>query len=152
MKVNLRKATPKDEASVVDFDYKLNMVEHVALKRAEKIAKAIREEECFIIEADSCAVGFALFDYRFFDQGWIELLVVEEEHRGKGIGVEVLRLLCKQSKTSKVFTSTNRFNTPMQRALDKAGFSFAGEIIGLDEGDPERFYFKIREDREDPAP
>jgi hypothetical protein len=30
----------------------------------------------------------------------------------------------------------------MQRALKKADFTFAGELKGLDEGDPELFYFK----------
>lgn len=30
----------------------------------------------------------------------------------------------------------------MKRTLEKAEFSFAGEIKGLDEGDPELFYFK----------
>ena len=35
----------------------------------------------------------------------------------------------------------------MQKALMKAGFSFAGKLIGLDEGDPELFYFKTTDDR-----
>ena len=30
----------------------------------------------------------------------------------------------------------------MQKALKKAGFVFAGEVKGLDEGDPELFYYK----------
>jgi hypothetical protein len=30
----------------------------------------------------------------------------------------------------------------MQRALTKANFAFAGELNGLDDGDPERFYYK----------
>jgi hypothetical protein len=30
----------------------------------------------------------------------------------------------------------------MQRALTKADFSFAGEINGLDDGDPELFYYR----------
>lgn len=36
----------------------------------------------------------------------------------------------------------------MQRALSKVGFSFAGEIIGLDEGDPELFYYKQTDNRQ----
>ncbi len=35
----------------------------------------------------------------------------------------------------------------MQKALNKAGFSFAGKIEGLDEGDPELFYFKTTDNR-----
>ena len=99
-------------------------------------------EECFIIMADNRAVGFVLFDYRFFDQGWIELIVIEEKYRGKGIGVQAIDLVCKQCKTNKIFTSTNESNAQMQKALTKVGFSFAGKINGLDDGDPELFYYK----------
>lgn len=140
--INLRKATLKDKALVVGFDYNLDKVEHIELKREEKIIKAISDEECFIILADDRTVGFAIFDYRFFDQGWIELIVIEEKYRGKGIGPQAIDLICNQCKTNKVFTSTNSSNTQMQKALIKVGFSFAGKINGLDDGDPEIFYFK----------
>ena len=140
--ISLRKATTDDRALVVEFDYNLDKVEHVELKREEKIKKAISEEECFIILTDNSPVGFAIFDYRFFDLGWIELIVIDEKHKGHGIGVDAIDLICQQSKTNKVFTSTNRSNTRMQKALSKAGFSFAGEVIGLDDGDPELFYYK----------
>ena len=141
-KVNLRKAIIEDQALVIDFDYRLDQVEHVELKRAEKIVKAISQEECFIILANDAAVGFVIFDYRFFDLGWIELIVLDEIHRGKGIGVQAIDLICQQCTTNKLFTSTNSSNLPMQRALAKAGFSFAGKLDGLDEGDPELFYYK----------
>ena len=140
--ISLKKATIKDKALVVDFDYSLDAVEHIELKREEKITKAILDKECFIILADNRAVGFVIFDYRFFDQGWIELIIIEEKYRGKGIGGQAIDLICKQCKTNKVFTSTNSSNIQMQKALSKVGFSFAGEINGLDEGDPELFYLK----------
>ncbi len=140
--ISLKRATVNEKALVVDFDYNLNEVEHIELRREEKIAKAISDEECFIIMADNKAVGFVIFDYRFFDQGWIELIIIEEKYRGKGIGVQAIDLICRQSKATKVFTSTNSSNTQMQKALAKAGFSFAGKIDGLDDGDPELFYYK----------
>jgi hypothetical protein len=31
----------------------------------------------------------------------------------------------------------------MQRALAKAGFSFAGQLTGLDEAEPELFYYRL---------
>jgi RimJ/RimL family protein N-acetyltransferase len=82
------------------------------------------------------AVGFVIFDYRFFGQGWIELVVIDEKYRGKGIGAQVFDLLCKQCETDKIFTSTNTSNLCMQRALTKSGFTFAGKLDGLDDGDP----------------
>ena len=140
--ISLKRATIKEKDVVVGFDYRLNQAEHVQLNRAEKIKKAILDQECFIIFANKRAVGFLLFDYRFFDQGWIELIVIEEQERGKGIGGQAMNLLCKQCKTEKIFTSSNSSNVQMQKALTKIGFSFAGEIIGLDDGDPELFYYK----------
>ena len=140
--ISLRKATIKDKVLVVDFDYNLDKVEHIELRREEKITKAILDEECFIILANNRAVGFVIFDYRFFDQGWIELIILDEKYRGKGIGGQAIDIICKQCKTNKVFTSTNSSNIRMQKALRKVGFSFAGKIDGLDDGDPELFYYK----------
>lgn len=140
--IGLRKATNRDKAIVVDFDYSLDKDEHIKLNREEKITKAISNDECFIILADKQEVGFVIFDYRFFDQGWIELIIIDEEYRGKGIGGKVFDLIGEQCKTNKVFTSTNCSNTRMQRALTKADFVFAGELNGLDDGDPELFFYK----------
>ena len=104
------------------------------------------DEECFIILANNKAVGFVIFDYRFFGQGWIELIIIAEKYRGKGIGGQAFDLICKQCKANKVFTSTNSSNIQMQKALSKVGFSFAGKINGLDDGDPELFYYKKAKD------
>jgi RimJ/RimL family protein N-acetyltransferase len=140
--IKIRQATINDKATAVDLDYRLDKDEHIKLKREEKITKAILDGECFLISADDKEVGFVIFDYRFFDQGWIELIIIDEKHRGKGIGKKVFEIICEQCKSEKVFTSTNHSNTQMQRALEKADFSFSGELKGLDEGDPELFYYK----------
>ncbi len=140
--ISHRKATVNDKTIVVDFDYRLDKDEHVRLSREEKITKAIVDDECFIILQNDREIGFVIFDYRFFDQGWIELLIIDEEYRGKGIGGKTLEFICEQCRTNKVFTSTNSSNTQMQRALTKAGFSFSGKLNGLDDGDPELFYYR----------
>lgn len=140
--ITLRKATIQDKALAIDIDRQLDKVEDVELNRAAKITKAISDGHCFIISADDTDAGFTIFDYRFFEQGWIELIIIEEASRRKGIAVSALELICKQSKTDKVYTSTNQSNLPMQKALGKAGFTYAGKIEGLDKGDPELFYYK----------
>ena len=147
-KVSVRLATKKDKSLAVAFDYALDKEQHIELKRKEKITKAISDKECFIVLSGSKAVGFVLFDYRFFGQGWIELIIIDEKHRGKGIGGQVFHLICQLCKTDKVFTSTNSSNLPMQKALTKVGFTFAGKLDGLDEGDPELFYYKKIENHE----
>jgi len=128
--IRLRKATSKDKSIVVNFDYRLDKEEHVKLNREEKIKKAISNDECFLILADDIEVGFVIFDYRFFDQGWIELIIIDDQYRGKGIAGKTFDLIGNQCKSDKLFTSTNRSNTAMQKALAKSGFSFAGEING----------------------
>jgi RimJ/RimL family protein N-acetyltransferase len=140
--IKIRQAGINDKATAVDLDYRLDKDEHIKLKREEKITKAILDGECFVISADDKEVGFMIFDYRFFNQGWIELIIIDEKYRGKGIGTKVFDIICEQCKSDKVFTSTNRSNSQMQRALKKADFTFAGELKGLDEGDPELFYYK----------
>jgi RimJ/RimL family protein N-acetyltransferase len=139
--IKLREAINDDKVFAVDLDYRLDKDEHIKHNREEKIAKAIMDGECFIILVDNQEAGFVIFDYRFFDQGWIELIIIDEAYRGKTIAVKTFNLLIEQCRTNKIFTSTNRSNTPMQRALAKADFTFAGEINGLDDGDPERFYY-----------
>jgi RimJ/RimL family protein N-acetyltransferase len=149
-RITLRRATIEDKSIAVDFDFQLDKIEHVELRREEKITKAISNDECLIILQGNRKVGFVIFDYRFFDQGWIELIIIDETYRGKGIGGKVFDILCEQCKSDKVFTSTNRSNVQMQRALEKAAFTFAGEIKGLDDGDPELFYYKkINEPKND---
>lgn len=140
--VRLKVATIEDSETAVGIDYRLDQDEHIRLNRMDKISKAIAENSCYMIIASNENVGFLIFDYRFFDQGWIELLIIDEEHRGKGIGVKAIELICKHCITSKLFTSTNRSNLRMQRALEKVEFIFAGELIGLDSNDPECFYYK----------
>lgn len=140
--IRLRKATIEDRAIVVDFDYSFDKEEHIKLNREEKIIKAISNEECFLILVDTQEVGFVIFDYLFFDQGWIELIIIDEKYRGKGIGGKTFDPICEKCNNDKVFTSTNSSNTQMQRALTKADFTFAGELKGLDDGDTELFYYK----------
>ena len=149
--IRLRKALHKDKAVAVGFYNSIEQEEEVSLYREEKIAKAILDETCFIILANSKAIGFVIFDYRFFDQGWIELIIIGEAYRGKGVGGKVFDLIGERCEAEKVFTSTNRSNTRMQRALAKAGFSFAGRLIGLDEGDPELFYYRLTKEKNQPT-
>ena len=145
--IKLRKALHKDKAVAVGFYNSIEQEEQTELDREEKIGKAILEETCYIILAGHRAVGFVIFDYRFFGQGWIELMILDEAYRGKGIGGKVFDLLGEQCKAEKLFTSTNRSNTRMQKALAKAGFSFAGQLTGLDEVDPELFYYRLYSER-----
>lgn len=141
--VSLRLATKRDKSLAVAFDYALDKDQHIELKREGQITKAISEGECFIVLVSNDAAGFVIFDYRFFGQGWIELIIINDQYRGRGISKQVFDLICKQCKAEKVFTPTNSSNLRMQKALTKSGFTFAGKLNGLDDGGSELFYCKI---------
>ena len=79
-----------------------------------------------------------LDDGYFFGKPFISLLIVSPEARRLGLGAGLLSH--HSSAHPEVWTSTNRSNTAMRTLLDKAGWRYCGELSGLDEGDPERFY------------
>ena len=76
-------------------------------------------------------------DY-FFGKPFISLLIVSPEARRLGLGAGLLSH--NSSAYPEVWTSTNQSNSAMRKLLDKVGWRYCGELSGLDEGDPERFY------------
>ncbi|MEM9682168.1 MAG: GNAT family N-acetyltransferase [Pseudomonadota bacterium] len=74
----------------------------------------------------------------FFGKPFISLLVVSPDARRLGLGTGLLSH--NASAHPEVWTSTNRSNSAMRKLLDKAGWQYCGELCGLDDGDPERFY------------
>ncbi|MGQ0543366.1 MAG: GNAT family N-acetyltransferase [Blastocatellia bacterium] len=87
-------------------------------------------------------MAYAVLNYKFYDNGWIEMLHVHPQFRRQGIGSALIRHLINACRTLKLFTSTNQSNFPMQRLLATLEFDRSGFIENLDEGDPELVYFK----------
>ena len=133
MNIKLIRATSDDLDIVIDID---------DLNRAELWKKAIAKNECFLILDGAGVVGFVVFNYSFFGVGWLEMIEIRKDLRGKGIGEKTIELIIKMCKVPKIFISTNKSNTPMRKLLTKMNFTFSGELNGLDEGDPELFYYK----------
>ncbi|MGB0496741.1 MAG: GNAT family N-acetyltransferase [Rubricella sp.] len=107
--------------------------------RAAYIRSVAERSGLRIAAVEGALQGFACLDDRyFFGKPFVSLLVVAPEARRRGIGASLLAA-CAQA-TPDVWTSTNRSNGPMRALLDAAGWRYCGEVSGLDEGDPERFY------------
>ena len=74
---------------------------------------------------------------------------VAESSKGKGVAGELFRYafeLAKRAGCPSVRIDTHAENLPMQRALEKAGFTPCGTIFligGREDGDPRRAYEKI---------
>ncbi|MER5891907.1 GNAT family N-acetyltransferase [Streptomyces sp. NPDC001876] len=96
-------------------------------------------------EDASGALGYCVVEYTFFEQGFVTMLMVAPAARGRGVGARLLAHAAASRTTPKLFTSTNVSNQPMQRLLQRAGWSPVGLLHGLDEGDPELFYLCPRE-------
>ena len=110
--------------------------------RRDKISKAAANKECFKILHNGITVGVAIVHYYFFENGFIDLIVIGDGYRRQGLGGAAVKKICGICRTKKLFTSTNASNGPMRGLLEKLGFKFAGEVVGLDDGDPELFYYK----------
>ncbi len=85
--------------------------------------------------------AFSCLDHHyFFEKPFLSLLIVAPDVRRLGLGAALLSHGTEEFP--EVWTSTNRSNAPMRALLEKDGWEFCGEVTGLDEGDPERFYKK----------
>ena len=84
--------------------------------------------------------------YKFFDNGFVDMLHVDPDHRRCGVGSSILKHIESVCRTAKLFTSTNLSNLPMQGFLAHNGFHLCGTVHGLDPDDPELFYLKQIDD------
>lgn len=140
--MELRIAAITDADAIVAFD-------HVAASepaRIQFIHDQIKSSACYVAVIDAKVVAYAVLNYKFYDNGWIEMLYIHPQFRRQGIGSALIRRLINECRTPKLFTSTNQSNFPMQRLLAALQFDRSGFIDNLDEGDPELVYFKrVRE-------
>ncbi|AXE80530.1 GNAT family N-acetyltransferase [Streptomyces atratus] len=99
-------------------------------------------QQGLVIAAEDASglLGYCVAEYTFFEQGFVTMLMVTPSARGRGVGHRLLDAVAASCTTPKLFTSTNVSNQPMQRLLQRAGWSPVGLLHGLDEGDPELFY------------
>lgn len=134
--MEIRKASaPQDIARAVTLDDTHSAsggrADHIAaVAQAGGLSVAVTRDE---VQA-FCCLDFGYF----FEKPFISLLFVAPDARRLGLGTALLTQ-CSDIHPQ-VWTSTNRSNAAMRRLLEKAGWHYCGELIGLDEGDPERFY------------
>lgn len=108
--------------------------------RAEQISQGVAAGLVSIITIKEEIVVFGLLSKHFYGRHFLELLIVKQEHRRKGLGKLLLCALRDQYGTESLFTSTNASNLPMQSLLEQCGFERCGWISQLDENDPEIVY------------
>jgi ribosomal protein S18 acetylase RimI-like enzyme len=110
--------------------------------RSEFLRRSVDLGECLVYLDHGAVAGFAVvMPAHFFGRDFIELLMVDPARRRCGIGRSLLRAALAAAGTEQVFTSTNASNQPMRSLLQAEGWSFSGELGGLDEGDPELVFY-----------
>jgi GNAT superfamily N-acetyltransferase len=114
-------------------------------ERQEYLSVAIEAGECIAYERRGQVLGFAVLKRRhFYGRDFIDLLFVAPDARLQGIGRSLVRASVIAATTARVFTSTNKSNLPMQALMRSEGWSWSGELDGLDEDDPELVYYWSR--------
>jgi GNAT superfamily N-acetyltransferase len=113
--------------------------------RAELLSRCVAFGECHVRLAGENVTGFVVRrPALFFGLDFIELLVVDPALRRAGIGRALLRYALETAQSGRVFTSTNVSNGPMRALLHAEQWTFSGQLDGLDEGDPELFFYQTR--------
>lgn len=90
---------------------------------------------------DGQVAAYGVLNDHFFGSPFIEMLMVGSQFRRNGLGIALISYLRATCSGSKLFSSTNMSNVPMQTVLIKAGFRPSGYIDNLDENDPEIVFY-----------
>ncbi|SMP69238.1 N-acetylglutamate synthase and related acetyltransferases [Serratia sp. CC22-02] len=133
----VRLATETDAAALIALD----SAAEDEPQRAAQIRAWCGQGICYLAEEHGMAMGYGVLHYHFFGCGFIEMLMVGDRYRRRGVGLVLIAALKSHCRHPKLFTSTNRSNLPMQRLLLNAGFVASGQIDNLDDGDPEQVFF-----------
>ncbi|XVQ83065.1 N-acetyltransferase family protein [Microbispora siamensis] len=133
----MRRANASDWAGLAGIDSIATSGDHA---RRARIRRWCEQGLALVAEGSSGPLGYSVLEYTFFEQGFVTMLTVAPTARRKGVGTYLLKATQAACTAPKLFTSTNVSNHPMQRLLQRAGWSPVGLLHGLDEGDPELFY------------
>lgn len=136
--MNIRLAKSDEVTNVFNVHSPEGRAEEMRLR----IRRWILDCGCVVAEIEGVIVGYAALEYSLYENGFVPLLLVRPEHRRRGIGSRLMRAVEPICRTSKLFTSTNESNRPMQNLLMKIGYTRSGDIENIDEGDSELVYFK----------
>ena len=123
----------------------LNRLDHEARiepEREELIRDAVLGGRCWILEVGKNILGYGVISHGFYGRSFLDLIYIDESHRSKGYGPQLISFLERYSKSKDLFTSTNESNFHMQHVLEKLGYEQSGVIHNLDPGDPEIVYVK----------
>jgi len=136
--LKIRKAETGDIEKISEID----TVVPLDSDRKKYIKRVVSSDEAMVAEVKGQIVGYAVFNKSFFGRPTIDMLMIDRDHRRRGIGTELMEHLEQMCESRELWTSTNLSNGPMQRLLARRSYMLTGFIDNLDPGDPELIYFK----------
>ena len=112
------------------------------VNRRAHIESAVDRGHCILWDDNSQVVGFVVtLPSHFYGHDFVDLLVVSESHRRRGIGRSLMRSVVESVAPADVWTSTNETNLAMRGLLASEEWHFSGTLRGLDEDDAESVFY-----------
>jgi ribosomal protein S18 acetylase RimI-like enzyme len=126
----------------IDQILRLDSSAEIDKSRQAVVRNAIDRCECLVALNNGMVVGYAIMNYGFFERGFVSLIYVDPTHRRHKVGSSLFDECESRCKSTRIFTSSNESNLPMQAFLVSRGYVLSGKVHDLDDGDPELFYSK----------
>jgi ribosomal protein S18 acetylase RimI-like enzyme len=135
--MNIRQATTNDYDALCGID----SVAEASPERRIQICNWLESARCYVVQVDGQVIAYGVLTSHFFGHSFIEMVMVDKKFRRQGVGAAIIEHLRSVASSSKLFTSTNKSNVPMQMLFAKLGFKRSGQIDNLDHGDPEIIFY-----------
>lgn len=97
----VRLATETDAAALIALD----SVAEDEPQRAAQIRTWCAQSVCYLAEERGVVMGYGVLHYHFFGCGFVEMLMVGERYRRRGVGQALIAALKSHCRHPKLFTS-----------------------------------------------
>ncbi len=135
--MNIRPATTNDYQALCVID----SVAEASPERRDQIYNWLESARCYVAQVDGQVAAYGVLTSHFFGHSFVEMVMVSQKFRRQGLGAAIIEYLRSVASGSKLFSSTNMSNVPMQMLFAKLGFKQSGHIDNLDHGDPEIIFY-----------
>ncbi|HEV2261755.1 MAG TPA: GNAT family N-acetyltransferase [Candidatus Rubrimentiphilum sp.] len=128
----IRSASDRDLSAI------LSLAQQTPWDKSEYLERQLAAGSIVVAE-ERGLVGFIVWNREFFSLPCVWLVVVDSQHRRRGIASALYEHVEKQSAGSSLYSSTNESHSAMHAFFAKRGYRKAGSI-DVDPGDLEIIY------------
>ncbi|OFZ46929.1 MAG: hypothetical protein A2381_03785 [Bdellovibrionales bacterium RIFOXYB1_FULL_37_110] len=133
--IEFAKSCDIDSCKAFDFDY----------ISASDLRRDTETKQIILAKMQGIVIGYLRLNYLWYTTPFIDLIIVEKEHRKKGIGKALLELIITELKNDgkkMILTSTQSTNQEARRWNESAGFLEIGSLKTLHEGGSEELFYR----------